>query len=81
MFISSIVVFLFSSRTKSITDPVEVGTLMAIPSNFPSRFGQTLPIALAAPVDAGTIFCAQALPRRAFIPFLCATSNVAWSFV
>ena len=35
----------------------------------------------AAPVEAGIIFAAQALPRRALIPFLCAISSDAWSFV
>ena len=47
------------------TEPVVTGTLMAVPSIFPSRLGNTLPIAEAAPVDAGTILAALALPRRA----------------
>ena len=68
--ISSAVVFFENSSTKSITEPVGTGTRIAAPSSFPSRLGQTLPIADAAPVDAGTIFAAQALPRRALIPFL-----------
>ena len=33
-------------------------------------FGHTFPIAAAAPVDAGTMLAAHALPRRALIPFL-----------
>ena len=80
-FTSSAVTFLFNSRTKSTTEPVATGTRIATPSSLPSRFGQTLPIAEAAPVEVGTILAAQARPRRALIPFLWATSSVTWSFV
>ena len=45
------------------------------------KLGITFPIALAAPVEAGIMFIAQARPLRALIPFLWGISNVAWSFV
>ena len=80
-FISSLVVFLPNSSVKSTTLPVGTGTRIAVPSSFPAKLGQTSPIADAAPVDAGTMFAAHALPRRAKCPFLCAISSDAWSFV
>ena len=76
-FISSTVTFLFNSNVKSITEPVIVGTLKALPDSFPFNEGITNPIAVAAPVDYGTILAAHARPRLAFIPFLCAISSVA----
>ena len=81
LLISSTLVFLFSSKVKSTTEPSAVGTLKALPSSLPSSSGITKPIAFAAPVLDGTIFWAQALPRLDLIPFLWAISRVAWSFV
>jgi hypothetical protein len=39
-----------------------VGTLKAIPVNFPFKAGKTSPTALAAPVDDGMILVDEALP-------------------
>ena len=64
--ISSSVVFVLSSSVKSINDPSLTGTLIALPSSLPRSSGITNPIADAAPVDAGTIFAAHALPRLAY---------------
>ena len=69
LIILSTVVFLFNSKTKSTTEPVDTGTLIAAPCNLPFKLGITLPIALAAPVDAGTILLAALLPLLALIPF------------
>ena len=44
-----------SSTVKSTIDPVIVGTLNAVPSNFPFKCFNTLPTALAAPVVDGII--------------------------
>ena len=41
---------------KSTTETLAVGTRKAIPVNFPFIDGNTLPTALAAPVDDGMIF-------------------------
>ena len=76
LFISSSVTFSVSSNDKSISDPSGTGTLRAPPLNLPSNSGNTLPIAVAAPVDVGIIFIAHALPLLSFIPFLCVTANV-----
>ena len=55
----------FSNTTvTSVNEPVATGTRCAPPSNLPSISGITLPIALAAPVELGTMFCAAARARR-----------------
>ena len=66
-----------TSRTRSISEPSDTGTLIADPKIRPDKLGSTLPMADAAPVYVGTMFIAQALPRRSNIPFLCVISNVA----
>jgi hypothetical protein len=76
LLISSTVVFFFSSNTRSITEPVGTGTLIAPPCNLPSRLGITFPMALAAPVDVGIIFAAAALPLLDLIPLGCVTSKI-----
>ena len=81
LFICSSVTFSVNSSDKSIREPSGTGTLRAPPLNLPSNSGNTLPIAVAAPVEVGIIFIAQALPLLSLIPFLCVTSNVTWSFV
>jgi len=48
--ISSTFVFFFRTQVKSVIDPLGVGTLIAIPSNFPFNEGITEPIATAAPI-------------------------------
>ena len=44
-----------TTATKIVLDPVGTGTLCAEPINFPFNSGITNPIALAAPVELGTI--------------------------
>ena len=56
--------FWFNSKNKSTTEPSGIGTLEAIPSNFPFKCGNTFPTALAAPVEVGMIFSAAALLLR-----------------
>jgi hypothetical protein len=41
---------------KSTTETSGVGTLKAIPVNFPLKLGITFPTAFAAPVDDGMMF-------------------------
>ncbi len=60
---SSAVTSFLSSATKSTTETSGVGTRKAIPFIFPFSSGITRPIALAAPVDVGTIERAAARPR------------------
>ncbi len=77
--ISATVTGLVNSTVKSTIDPVIVGTLKAVPSSLPFKCGKTFPIALAAPVEAGTTLKAAALPRLDKIPFLCGPSIKFWS--
>ena len=59
-----------SLTVKSTTETLVVGTLKAIPVNFPLRDGITLPTALAAPVDDGITLHPAALPAlQSFPPF------------
>ena len=60
--ISSYVVSFASLTVKSTTETSGVGTLNAIPVNFPFNSGITLPTAFAAPVLDGMMFAAAALP-------------------
>ena len=60
--ISSYVVGLSKLHVKSTTDTSIVGTLNAIPVNFPFNAGITFPTALAAPVDDGIMFALAARP-------------------
>ena len=57
-----------------VVDPVATGTLCADPINLPFNDGITRPIALAAPVELGTMFVAAALALLRF-PFLCGPSS------
>ena len=52
----------FYKNTNSINDTFGVGTLIAVPSNFPFKLGKTKLIALAAPVEAGIILTKELLP-------------------
>ncbi len=63
-FTSSRVTSLFSVQTKSVIDPVGVGTLYEFPFSFPLSSGMTTPMAFAAPVDVGMMFSAAARERR-----------------
>jgi hypothetical protein len=61
----------FSSlQVKSTTETSRVGTLKAIPVNFPFNSGRTFPTALAAPVVDGITLTAAPLPAlQSFPPF------------
>ena len=54
----------FSVATKSVTEPVGVGTRIAMPFSLPLSSGSTMPTALAAPVEVGIMFTAPARARR-----------------
>ena len=60
--ISSYVVGLSRLHVKSTTETSTVGTLNAIPVNFPFNAGITFPTAFAAPVDDGMMLAAAARP-------------------
>ena len=64
--------------TNWVNVPVGTGTLWAQPSNTPFNSGITYPIALAAPVEFGTMLTAAALALLKS-PFLCGPSRVIWS--
>ena len=53
---SSAVVSRPASKVRSVAEPVGTGTRKAKPSSLPLSSGSTSPIALAAPVDVGTMF-------------------------
>ena len=59
-------------------EPVGVGTRWAAPISLPLSSGRTRPMALAAPVELGTMFCAQARLRR-LLPLRCGPSSGIWS--
>src|SRR5512135_1714606 len=61
---SSFVVVLETITTRSTSETLGVGTLMARPSSFPFISGITSPIALAAPVVVGIIDMAAARALR-----------------
>jgi hypothetical protein len=55
---------------KSTQETLIVGTLKAIPVNFPFNYGKTKPTALAAPVVLGMMLAEAALPAlQSFPPF------------
>ena len=65
----------FSRTTvKSTTETSEVGTRKAIPVNLPFNTGNTLPTALAAPVEEGMMF--SRIPRPPLQSFLEGPSTV-----
>src|SRR2546430_197667 len=61
--ISSTVVSRPAVKVRSTADPVGTGTRSAYPSSLPFSSGSTSPIALAAPVEVGTMFSAAARAR------------------
>merc|ERR1719244_349570 len=65
---SSYLAGFFRRTVRSTTDTLGVGTRNAMPVNFPLSSGMTLPTALAAPVDAGMMFCPAPRPSRQFLP-------------
>merc|ERR1712061_399208 len=59
----------FSNRqVRSTTDTSGVGTRNAMPVSLPFTDGNTLPTALAAPVDDGMMFCDAHRPPRQSLP-------------
>ena len=60
--ISSYVAGFSKLHVRSTTETSGVGTLNAIPVNFPFKSGITFPTAFAAPVDDGIIFTNADLP-------------------
>ena len=67
----------FNVATRSVIEPVGVGTRNDMPSSLPLSSGMTLPIARAAPVVLGMIESAAArIRRRSGLPDRLAT---AWS--
>src|SRR3989344_274137 len=61
---SSTVVARLETNVMSTIEPTTTGTRTAMPSNFPISLGYASAVALAAPVEDGTRFCAPARPRR-----------------
>src|SRR6478735_11944630 len=62
--IASLSADLLTVVTRSVIEPTGVGTRSEVPSSLPLRFGSTLPIVLAAPVELGMIDSAAARMRR-----------------
>eukprot|EP01085_Mycamoeba_gemmipara_P004506 Mycagemm_TRINITY_DN11196_c0_g1::TRINITY_DN11196_c0_g1_i1::g.4506::m.4506 type:complete len:109 gc:universal TRINITY_DN11196_c0_g1_i1:895-569(-) len=59
----------FSRRTvRSTTDTSGLGTRKAMPVSLPLSAGNTLPTALAAPVEAGMMFWPAPRPARQSLP-------------
>ena len=52
---STVMSFPLTTAVRTVVDPVGTGTLCADPINFPFNSGITNPIALAAPVELGTM--------------------------
>ena len=75
---SSTVVSRPASKVRSVAEPVGIGTRIANPSSLPLSCGRTRPIALAAPVEVGTMLRAAARARRRS---LCGPSCRFWSCV
>ena len=68
---------LLRTATRSVIEPVGVGTRIEMPSSLPLSSGSTRPIAFAAPVELGMIDSAAArMRRRSGLPERVA---VAWS--
>ena len=65
--ISSTVTERLVTKVKSDIDPTGIGTLKATPSNLPANSGNALVVAIAAPVDVGTILAAPARPILKFL--------------
>lgn len=67
---------MFNLTVKSTTETLIVGTLKAIPVNFPFNSGKTNPTALAAPVVEGIMLAEAALPALQSLPPLAGPSTV-----
>merc|ERR1719323_1173914 len=69
----------FSKRhVKSTTETSGVGTRNAMPVSLPFTLGNTLPTALAAPVEEGMMFCDAQRPPRQSLPPREGPSTVSW---
>lgn len=75
--ISSYFASFFNLHVRSTTDTLGVGTLKAMPVNFPFKSLITLPTALAAPVVDGIILTPAALPALQSFPPLDGPSTVS----
>ena len=67
-----------TTATKIVVDPVGTGTRCAEPINFLFNSGITKPMALAAPVEFGTILTAAARALHKS-PLRCGPSRTIWS--
>src|SRR6266571_4388388 len=75
---SSTLVSRLAVKVRSVAEPFGTGTRSAYPSSLPFSSGSTRPIALAAPVEVGTMLIAAALARRRS---RCGPSCRFWSWV
>ena len=60
---SAVTLSLFTTNLKSTSETSGVGTRVEAPSSLPANSGITRPIALAAPVVVGIMFCAAERER------------------
>ena len=67
-----------SVAVKSVTEPSGVGTRNEPPLSLPFNSGITSPMALAAPVELGTMLMAALRARRRSS---CGRSRMRWSLV
>ena len=67
-----------TTAVKMVVEPVGTGTRCAEPISLPFSSGITRPIALAAPVELGTMLAAPALALLKS-PFLWGPSRIIWS--
>ena len=74
--ISSTLAGLARLATKSVIDPVGIGTRSAVPSSLPFIAAITRLVARAAPVDVGVMLMAAPRARRRS---LCGPSTSIWS--
>ena len=67
-----------TTATRMVVEPVHTGTRWAEPISFLFSSGMTRPMALAAPVELGTMFWAPARARRRS-PLRWGPSRIIWS--
>ncbi len=70
--------FWFNVTTRCTNEPSGVGTRTAEPISFPFSSGMTTPIAVAAPVEVGTMLIAADLD---LLMSECGASKRCWSLV
>ena len=76
-----IIIKLIQLKKRKIVIHLHGGGFRNILDNEFNAVQKRLNYKILSKVDAGIILAAAALPRLAFIPFLCATSNITWSLV